>query len=85
MFSNCLQAINIVECPEFRRLIRLLRPSVNETDIYHRTKIRELVIDAFHEYFNALKKDLAVSLQLSRALQNILYLLGRSGKGFVHI
>ncbi|KAG1811953.1 hypothetical protein EV424DRAFT_1349511 [Suillus variegatus] len=54
------QAINIIECPEFRHLIHLLWPSVNETDIFHRTKARELVIDAFHEYFDALKRDLVV-------------------------
>ncbi|KAG1817371.1 hypothetical protein EV424DRAFT_1347958 [Suillus variegatus] len=53
------QAISIIECPEFRHLIRLLRPSLNETNLFHRTKVCELVIDAFHEYFNALKKDLA--------------------------
>ncbi|KAG2337292.1 hypothetical protein BDR05DRAFT_835904, partial [Suillus weaverae] len=35
--------------------------SVNETDIFHCTKIHELVINAFHEYFNALKKDLAAA------------------------
>ncbi|KAG2063795.1 hypothetical protein BDR04DRAFT_953576, partial [Suillus decipiens] len=35
--------------------------SVNETDIYHCTKICELIINTFHEYFNALKKDLTAA------------------------
>jgi len=85
MFNNRLQAINIIECLEFRHLICLLRPSVNETNVFHHTKICELVIDAFHEYFNALKRDLVVSLQLSRALPSILYLLGCPGQSFIHI
>ncbi|KAG2060447.1 hypothetical protein BDR06DRAFT_1002364 [Suillus hirtellus] len=54
------QAINIIECPEFHCLIHL-RPSVNETNIYHHTKVHELVIDTFHEYFNAFKKDLTAA------------------------
>lgn len=80
MVNNCFQAINIIKYPEFRRLIHLLRPSLNDTDIFHRTKAHELIIDTFHEYFNALKRDLAVGLPLSRAPQNISYLQAAQGK-----
>jgi hypothetical protein len=54
------QSINVIECPEFRRLIRILRQDIRETDIPHRTKFRELILDAWREYFNVLKQDLAV-------------------------
>jgi hypothetical protein len=54
--------MNILECVEFRRLIRFLRKDVNESDIPHRTKLRELIIVAWHEYFQVLKSDLAVSV-----------------------
>ncbi|KAG2047331.1 hypothetical protein BDR06DRAFT_976813 [Suillus hirtellus] len=37
------------------------QPLVNETNVFHHTKICELVIDAFHEYFNALKRDLVAA------------------------
>jgi hypothetical protein len=80
MVNNRFQAINIIECPEFRRLIRLLRPSLDDTDIFHRTKARELIIDAFHEYFNALKRDLAVGQPLSGAIRNISFLQAAQGK-----
>jgi hypothetical protein len=80
MVNNCLQAINIIECPEFRCLICLLQPLLDDTDIFHHTKACELIIDTFHEYFNALKRDLAVGLPLSRALQNISYLQAAQGK-----
>ncbi|KIK31617.1 hypothetical protein CY34DRAFT_46812, partial [Suillus luteus UH-Slu-Lm8-n1] len=43
-------------------LIRLLRPELQDTDIFHRTKIRELILQAFDEYFGALKRDLAGAL-----------------------
>ncbi|KAG1731313.1 uncharacterized protein EDB91DRAFT_1252174 [Suillus paluster] len=53
------QAINLIECPEFCRLIRLLQPELNDSDICHRTKLWELILDAFDDYFEALKSDLA--------------------------
>ncbi|KAG1759799.1 hypothetical protein EV702DRAFT_1208130 [Suillus placidus] len=54
------QAINMIECPEFRRLIRLLRPEIGESGLFHRTKAREMVIEQWQEYFLALKQDLAI-------------------------
>jgi hypothetical protein len=57
-----LQAINIIECVEFRRLIRLLRKDLTDSDIPHRTKLRELIIVAWQEYFQVLKGDLAMSV-----------------------
>ncbi|KAG2738986.1 hypothetical protein P692DRAFT_201688711, partial [Suillus brevipes Sb2] len=35
---------------------------LQDTDIFHPTKIRELILEAFDEYFGALKRDLAGAL-----------------------
>jgi hypothetical protein len=38
------QSLNIIECKEFRKLLLLLRQDLKDSDIPHRTKIRESVI-----------------------------------------
>ncbi|KIK33568.1 hypothetical protein CY34DRAFT_43645, partial [Suillus luteus UH-Slu-Lm8-n1] len=48
-----------IECPEFQRLIRLLRPEIGETSLFHRMKACEMIIEQWQEYFIALKKDLS--------------------------
>jgi hypothetical protein len=68
----------VIECPEFRQLIQLLRRDIKESDIFHCTKLRDLILDASYRYFQVLKRDLAVSicllliLQVSYVLQNAL-------------
>jgi hypothetical protein len=52
------QSVNVIECPEFRKLLRLLRPDVA---LPHRSKLRELILQAWRMYFQDLKVDLAVS------------------------
>ena len=54
------KAINLVECPEFRQLLLLLRPDLKETVIPHRSKLCKLVIDGWRRSFQELKRDLAV-------------------------
>lgn len=49
-----------MECSEFRRLLLLLRNDLKETTIPHRTQLRELVIQAWREYFKLLRRDLSV-------------------------
>lgn len=51
-----------MECSEFRELIRFLHQELRETDIPRRTKLRELIIETWRDYFQVLKDDLAVSL-----------------------
>jgi hypothetical protein len=51
----------MIECPEFRRLIRLLRPEIGKTGLFHCTKAHKMVIEQWQEYFLVLKNDLAVS------------------------
>jgi hypothetical protein len=55
-----LKSLNLVECPEFRRLLLLLRSNLKEGMIPHRTKLRELIIRAWKQYFQVLRHDLAV-------------------------
>ena len=51
----------VIECPEFRDLLLLLRESLHDTDIPHRTKIRTAIIEAWTTWFQTLKGSLAVS------------------------
>ena len=50
-----------MECPEFQELIHFLHQELCETDIPHHTKLRELIIETWRDYFQVLKDDLAVS------------------------
>jgi hypothetical protein len=55
-----------VECPEFRWLLLLLRPDLKEANIPHRSKLRELIIEAWKREFEGLKRELAVSILSAR-------------------
>ncbi|KAG2132119.1 uncharacterized protein EDB93DRAFT_1255305 [Suillus bovinus] len=55
------QPISIVECPEFCQLLRLLQQDLKESDIPHRSKFWQLIIEAWNEYFTAIKLDLATA------------------------
>lgn len=59
-FILCIQSLNVIECPEFRALLILLRNDL-QAKIPHRTKLRELVVDAWRQYFQELKADLKVT------------------------
>lgn len=54
------QSLNVIECREFRALLLLLRNDLKETMIPHRTKLRELIVEAWRRYFKVLKMDLEV-------------------------
>jgi hypothetical protein len=54
------QSLNVIECREFRALLLLLRNDLKETMIPHRTKLRELIVEAWRRYFKVLKTDLEV-------------------------
>jgi hypothetical protein len=56
------KSLNLVECREFRDLLLLLRSDLTESMIPHRTKLRELIIEAWRTYFQVLKLELAVCL-----------------------
>jgi hypothetical protein len=54
-------------------LLRVLRPELQDTNIFHRTKIRELILQAFNKYFAVLKQDLAVTAQLLKVPQTYIF------------
>jgi len=77
-----------MECPEFRQLLLLLRNNLKDSDIPHRTKTRELVLQAWRDYFVALKADLKVSHQsvCGFALSSMIGSATEScGRSFFHI
>lgn len=75
----------MVESEQFRDLIRFLRRDIKESDIPHRTKLRELILQAWTDDFKVLKGELAVSIQLLLVLQIISYLLESTRQNLVHI
>jgi hypothetical protein len=55
-----LKSIAVLDCPEFRALLLLLRNDLKDSDIPHRTKGRALIIEAWKKHFMALHAELAV-------------------------
>ncbi|KIL57978.1 hypothetical protein M378DRAFT_188346 [Amanita muscaria Koide BX008] len=55
------QSISVIECPEFRRLLLVLRVDLQEKDIPRRTKIRSSIITACNTWYTVLKSDLAAA------------------------
>jgi len=66
LLTFVFQSINVVECPEFRKLLLVLREDMNDADIPHRTKVRELIIKTWAIWFDKLKAELAVCIFISR-------------------
>ena len=58
--TSC-QSIRVVECPEFRQLCMLLRESLDDADIPHRDKMKEVILSHWRTSFEDLKADLSVS------------------------
>ena len=54
------QSIHLVECPEFRDLCMFLRPSLQDKEIPHRDRLREGIIEQWHQWFDGLRRELAV-------------------------
>ena len=49
-------------CRELRVLLLLLRNDMKESMIPHRTKLRELIVEAWKRYFQTLTEDFTVCL-----------------------
>jgi hypothetical protein len=62
------KSINVIECPEFRDLLLLLKEDLKDTDIPHRRKVRDVILHTWSTYFEHLKKDLEVRPFPSSAL-----------------
>lgn len=76
---SCLtpKSLNLMECREFRQLLLLLRNDLKEEMIPHRTKLRELIIQAWKQQFQVLRRDLAVCCDPRPALSVFLIILTR--------
>lgn len=57
----CHQPIRFVDSQELRNFCVFLRPELKLTDIPHRTKMRELIIEALGIEFRHLREDILVS------------------------
>jgi hypothetical protein len=55
-----VQSLRVVETPEFRRLLLLLRDEIDDNAIPRRTKIRSAVMDSLDNFFLKLKNDIQV-------------------------
>lgn len=62
LLTYVFQSIRVVNCPEFRDLLLLLREDLQDNAIPHRTKLRESIIKTWRLWFDILKKDLAVRI-----------------------
>ena len=60
-----IQSINVIEGPEFRSLLLLLRQDLHDKDIPRRTKLRESVVRAWELWFKTLKQELSVCFVVS--------------------
>ena len=57
---SSFQSINVVECPEFHGLLLLLRETLKDTDIPHRTHMCDLIINTWYDCFVDLQKQAGV-------------------------
>ena len=55
-----MQSLRVVEVPEFRRLLVLLREDLGDRGIPGRTKIWSTIMDSLDEFFKSLKDELQV-------------------------
>lgn len=59
------QPISIVDCSAFRRLLLILRRDIDDSDIPHRSKMRELVLRAaWKSSFDTIRAELKVNGRL---------------------
>lgn len=65
------QAINVIECREFRDLLLLLRSDLQDSMIPHRTKVRHIILEAWNNAFQLLKRDLSVSLSPPKLISHV--------------
>lgn len=54
------QSLSVVGCPEFRVILLLLRPDLKDSLIPRRTKLHQLILQAWRRYFNDLRGEIAV-------------------------
>lgn len=65
---NYLQAFQLVDKGAFRRLLMYLRPSLLDTDIPHRTKLRAVILERATAVEERMKEKLQVSISFFQSL-----------------
>jgi hypothetical protein len=55
-----LQSMNVVESPQLRAIFLMLRSELRESDIPHRTLIRERILQVWDEHLDLLEAEMAV-------------------------
>jgi hypothetical protein len=55
-----MQSLRVVEVPEFRRLLVLLREGLGDKGIPGRSKVRDTIMDSVDDFFKSLNDDLQV-------------------------
>jgi len=57
------QSFNVLECPEFRELLLYLGDGkIDDSNVPHRTKVTQMVLDTYHKEHSNIKVDLRVCL-----------------------
>lgn len=81
---SCVQSINLIENRDFRDLLLLLRESLQDNDIPHRSTLRTRIMDAWLKYYNKLKAELQVSTHQNLKLSSFIYITAVLGKNLVY-
>lgn len=55
-----MQSLNVIESPHLRKIFLLLRKELKESDIPHRTAIRNRIEKAYSDYLQRLENELSV-------------------------
>ncbi|KZT25935.1 hypothetical protein NEOLEDRAFT_1199686, partial [Neolentinus lepideus HHB14362 ss-1] len=55
------QSINVIECPQLRGIFLMLREELNDSDIPHRTTVRNRILEIWDEYLEELASEMEVS------------------------
>jgi hypothetical protein len=55
-----MQSLRVVEVPEFRRLLVLLRDDLGDKGIPGRTKVRNTIMESVDDFFKSLNDELQV-------------------------
>ena len=54
------QSLNVVESPELRRIFLMLREELCDSDIPHRSRMRDCVMEVYKEHLAMLESDMEV-------------------------
>jgi hypothetical protein len=58
--DNFLQSINVIESPQLRAIFLMLREELKDSDIPHRTSLRQRILDVWNDHLDKLQEEMAV-------------------------